>query len=110
MKSAIHGMTELNYTVRQMSRAEVDVAISWAALEGWNPGLTSKLNLIRVPVLLTSGEFDESTIHTTAFFQSRIWGSGMHVFTGASHSHHIEKPDEYVQVVGSFLEKSESKQ
>jgi ribosomal protein S18 acetylase RimI-like enzyme len=28
-----------NYTIRTMSRAEVDLAIEWAAAEGWNPGL-----------------------------------------------------------------------
>ena len=26
-------------TVRSMTRAEVDVLVDWAALEGWNPGL-----------------------------------------------------------------------
>jgi hypothetical protein len=28
-----------NYTVRTMTRAEVDLAVEWAAREGWNPGL-----------------------------------------------------------------------
>ncbi len=28
-----------NYRVQTMSRAEVDLAIAWAAAEGWNPGL-----------------------------------------------------------------------
>jgi len=28
-----------NYTIRTMSRKEVDVAIAWASEEGWNPGL-----------------------------------------------------------------------
>jgi len=28
-----------NYTVRIATRAEVDIAIEWAAKEGWNPGL-----------------------------------------------------------------------
>lgn len=27
------------YTVRRMARAEVDLALEWAAAEGWNPGL-----------------------------------------------------------------------
>jgi hypothetical protein len=27
------------YTVRTMTRAEVDLAVDWAAAEGWNPGL-----------------------------------------------------------------------
>ena len=32
-------MPENKYTIRQMTRDEIDVAIGWAALEGWNPGL-----------------------------------------------------------------------
>ena len=28
-----------NYTIRTMTRQEVDIAIDWAAAEGWNPGL-----------------------------------------------------------------------
>lgn len=32
-------MQDINYTIRTMNRQEVDIAIEWAALEGWNPGL-----------------------------------------------------------------------
>ena len=32
-------MQKSNYTIRAMSRQEVDTAIDWAAAEGWNPGL-----------------------------------------------------------------------
>ena len=32
-------MQERNYTIRVMTRQEVDIAIDWAAAEGWNPGL-----------------------------------------------------------------------
>jgi hypothetical protein len=28
-----------DYTIRVMSRKEVDIAVEWAAVEGWNPGL-----------------------------------------------------------------------
>ncbi|MFP2770124.1 GNAT family N-acetyltransferase [Oceanisphaera sp. KMM 10153] len=28
-----------NYTIRTMTRPEIDIAIDWAAAEGWNPGL-----------------------------------------------------------------------
>ena len=27
------------YTISPMSRADLDVAVGWAAAEGWNPGL-----------------------------------------------------------------------
>jgi len=32
-------MTLPNYTLKTMSRKEIDIAIDWAATEGWNPGL-----------------------------------------------------------------------
>ncbi|AFZ22961.1 acetyltransferase [Cylindrospermum stagnale PCC 7417] len=31
-------MSTDNYTIRSMNRSEVDLAIAWAAAEGWNPG------------------------------------------------------------------------
>lgn len=32
-------MRNKNYTIKTMNREEVDIAIEWAAKEGWNPGL-----------------------------------------------------------------------
>jgi ribosomal protein S18 acetylase RimI-like enzyme len=32
-------MSQSHYIIRAMSRPEVDIAINWAAIEGWNPGL-----------------------------------------------------------------------
>ena len=32
-------MSQESYTVRTMSRGELDMAVAWAAREGWNPGL-----------------------------------------------------------------------
>ena len=32
-------MQDKNYRVRAMDRKEVDLAIEWAAMEGWNPGI-----------------------------------------------------------------------
>lgn len=32
-------MTNPDYTIRPMTRYEVDLAVEWAAQEGWNPGL-----------------------------------------------------------------------
>lgn len=32
-------MSSLNYTIRNMTRNEINIAIDWAAIEGWNPGL-----------------------------------------------------------------------
>ena len=30
---------QANYVIRPMRREELDIAVDWAALEGWNPGL-----------------------------------------------------------------------
>jgi hypothetical protein len=35
-------MQNSNYQIRVMTRQEVDIAIAWAAAEGWNPGLYDK--------------------------------------------------------------------
>lgn len=32
-------MQDKNYTIKTMGRKEIDIAIEWAAKEGWNPGL-----------------------------------------------------------------------
>lgn len=32
-------MTTAGYTIRPMTRSDLDLAIAWAAAEGWNPGL-----------------------------------------------------------------------
>ncbi len=74
-----------------------------------NADLSEQLNLINVPTLFTCGEFDEATPATTSYFQQKIPGSEIHIFKGASHSHLLEKPDEYLQVIRSFLEKHEKK-
>lgn len=40
-------MGETGITVRRMNRDEVDLAIDWAALEGWNPGLNDAESFYR---------------------------------------------------------------
>ena len=72
-----------------------------------NTDLTDDLYKIKCPVLFTCGEFDEATPWTTAYYQSKIRGSEIYVFKDASHSHHLEKQDEYMKVVGDFLRKKE---
>jgi proline iminopeptidase len=66
------------------------------------------LGRLKGPVLFTCGEFDEATPATTAHYQSRLPGAEIHVFQGASHEHHLEKPAEYMQVVRDFLRRAEA--
>ena len=69
--------------------------------------LTSELHKINVPVLITCGEFDEATPETSKFYSEKISNSELHIFKDASHSHLLEKPEEYMDVVGSFIKKHE---
>jgi proline iminopeptidase len=67
--------------------------------------LTPQLPQLGVRTLLTCGEYDEATPATTQFYQSLIIGSAIHVFQGASHSHHLESETDYIQVIRNFINK-----
>lgn len=69
--------------------------------------LTGELHKIKVPVLLTCGEFDEATPESVRYFQSKIPGSKLHIMKGCSHSHHLENPGEYTEVTGRFIKSNE---
>ncbi|MFO7986791.1 MAG: proline iminopeptidase-family hydrolase [Desulfatiglandaceae bacterium] len=62
-----------------------------------------RLKEISVPVLFTCGVYDEASPSTTRYYQKSLPGSDVHIFEDASHEHHLEKPQEYLQVVRDFL-------
>lgn len=66
-----------------------------------------RLKKISSPVLLTCGFYDEATPTTTRYYQENIPGSEIYIFEDASHEHHLEKPQEYLQVVRDFLRRAE---
>jgi len=72
-----------------------------------NADVTDRLSELTVPVLFTCGEFDEATPQTTAFYQSLLPDSELHVFAGASHEHHLEKSVEYNILLRNFIRKAE---
>jgi len=74
-----------------------------------NADLTGKLKYIKVPVLFTCGEFDEATPATTEYFKDKLPGSEIRIFSGASHSHHLEKRNAYLDTVRDFLDRCEVK-
>jgi proline iminopeptidase len=69
----------------------------------------NELKNIDLPVLFTCGEYDESSPASNSFFHKNLRGSQLHVFKDASHEHHIEKTDEYLNVVRKFLSELENK-
>lgn len=69
-----------------------------------------RLKKISRPVLFTCGFYDEATPATTRHYQKNLPGSELHIFEDASHEHHLEKPQEYLQVVRDFLRRAEKGQ
>jgi len=68
---------------------------------------TSDLPRLGLPTLFTCGRYDEATPETTALYQSRLPGSQLLIFEDASHEHHLEQPDAYLETVAAFLRRVE---
>jgi len=66
------------------------------------------LHKLSLPVLYTSGEYDEATPEITKMLSDLTPNSEIVVFKDASHSHHLEKTEEYNYIVKSFIEKTGS--
>jgi len=62
------------------------------------------LGLIRIPTLITTGEFDEVTIDCHETIRDGIEGSRLEVFSDCSHLTMNEKPQEYVAALRAFLD------
>jgi len=73
-----------------------------------NYSCVHRLGEIEVPVLLTCGRFDEATPSTIELYRREIVNCEMKIIEDASHEHHLEKPEEYMEAVRSFLKKVES--
>lgn len=65
--------------------------------------LSDELHQIKIPVLLTCGRFDEATPEAIGFFKDKFPNSKSHIFEDASHEHHLEKYDDYINLLRSFL-------
>jgi proline iminopeptidase len=67
----------------------------------------SRLKEIKLPVLFTSGRYDEAAPSSAKLYQSNLPDSEIYIFEDASHEHHLEKPEEYLKVVRGFLQSAE---
>ncbi|WP_193043271.1 proline iminopeptidase-family hydrolase [Mycolicibacterium baixiangningiae] len=70
-------------------------------LRDWS--IIDRLGAIAAPTLVVAGEFDEATPATWAPYVENIADVCSHVFPGASHCSHLEKPEEFRAVVAEFL-------
>ncbi|MGZ4031154.1 MAG: proline iminopeptidase-family hydrolase [Tumebacillaceae bacterium] len=67
--------------------------------------VTDRLHEIDIPTLFLCGRYDEARPETLAYYQSLIPGSEMHVFEHSSHKAVVEETEEFVRVIGEFLNK-----
>jgi len=70
---------------------------------------TDRLGEIRVPVLITSGQYDESTPLINEVMHTGIPGSEWILFEQSSHMAHVEERELYLSTVRAFLERVEAK-
>ena len=64
--------------------------------------IADRLEAITLPTLVGYGEHDEATDSWLPFAEN-IAGARVHRFDGASHTPHLERPEEFDSVVGNFL-------
>jgi len=65
--------------------------------------LAPRLAEIVIPVLFTCGRHDEARPETVAHFSEQVPNARLEIFENASHSHHLEQPDQYLAVVRNFI-------
>jgi L-proline amide hydrolase len=75
-------------------------------LRNWD--ITKRLSEIQAPTLVISGEFDEATPAINHTVHEGIAGSEAEILDGCSHMAFVEKPDEYMRILGRFLSRVET--
>jgi len=75
-------------------------------LKDWD--VTARLGEIQLPVLITSGRYDEMTPVLVQTLAAGIAGAQRVVFSDSSHLAMAEEPDRYCEVLGSFLDRAEA--
>jgi len=68
---------------------------------------TEILKEIQKPVLFTCGRYDEATPETVEFYSKNLPGSEFYIFEDASHNHHLEKPEEFLNLISKFMKSRE---
>ena len=99
-----------DYAIRALNKLGVaEYQYMWGPSEFTATGtlrnfdVTAKLAQIKIPVLLTCGEYDEATPAATAYYQSLLPDARFFVYKNASHMHHAERREDFLADVRRFL-------
>ncbi|HSW65823.1 MAG TPA: proline iminopeptidase-family hydrolase [Bacillota bacterium] len=85
----------------------------WGPSEAYANGSLKKwdrikdLHTITQPTLITSGQYDELTPQQAVITHDNMPNSQLHILSAASHLAHIERADDYNQLVHTFLRSSD---
>ena len=101
VKRALDQVGKVYYTMNGPSEFHVT-----GILKNWDR--TDRLGEIRVPTLITSGRYDESTPLINEVLHKGIADSEWILFEQSSHMAHIEEPDVYLPTIESFIERIET--
>jgi L-proline amide hydrolase len=74
-------------------------------LKNWS--VIDRLHLVAAPTLLVSGRHDEATEATVRPFAEHIPDVRWTVFPNSSHMPHVEEEDDFLRLVGAFLDDHE---
>jgi proline-specific peptidase len=75
-------------------------------LREWD--VTRRLQEIRVPTLVVSGEHDEATPAINRTVSEAIPGARSVILPGCSHMAHVEDPDVYIRLLDGFFSEAEA--
>jgi L-proline amide hydrolase len=75
-------------------------------LKDWD--VIDRLGEIRVPALITSGQYDECTPALVDPLRRGLVGSEWVLFENSAHMPYLEEPERYLEVVGEFLARVEA--
>lgn len=92
--------TEADPTVYQTMIGPSEFSVT-GTLRDWS--VVDRLDRITLPALVIAGEFDEARPEAWQPFVDRLSDVEHHVFPGASHTPHLEYPEQFTDRVGRFL-------
>ena len=62
------------------------------------------LSSLDLPVLFTTGRYDEATPETVEHYRNLVPGSKLEIFENSAHMTMLDEPEAYVDVVRRFLD------
>ncbi len=99
----------VEYSLKPENIGENVYQTMWGVSEAWGNGSMKDwdriedLKNIKMPTLITSGQYDELTPWQASIARNEIPNSELKIFTNAAHLPHIEREKEYLNEINEFI-------